>query len=190
MKSLEIRFHGRGGQGAVVASRLLAEAAFIEGNFAQSFPAFGLERRGAPVAAFTRIQDSQIYNHSQIYKPDAVVVLDGALMKLVNVFDGLKEGGAALVNTNRDLADFPFPAGAKAAVVNAGKIALDHGLGTLSSPIVNTAILGALAALTGCVSLESIEKAIAATVAIRPQANIDACREAFDAVMAAGVANK
>lgn len=176
----EIRFHGRGGQGAVVASRLLAEAAFIEGSFVQSFPAFGLERRGAPVMAFTRVHESRIDNHSQIYKPDVVVVLDATLMSIVDVCEGLKDGGIVLVNTTKSIAELELPGSARAAVVNASKIAVAHGLGSASSPIVNTAILGAFAAVTGIVSLESVEKAILANVSIKPDANIVACREAHE----------
>lgn len=178
----EIRFHGRGGQGAVVASRLLAEAAFIEGSFVQSFPAFGLERRGAPVMAFTRVHNSRIDNHSQIYRPDVVVVLDATLMSIVDVCDGLADGGIVLVNTAKDAAELGLPEKARAAAVNASKIAVAHGLGSSSSPIVNTAILGAFAAVTGIVSLESVEKAIRSSVAIKPEANIKACGEAFESV--------
>lgn len=178
----EIRFHGRGGQGAVVASRLLAEAAFIEGNFVQSFPAFGLERRGAPVMAFTRVHNSRIDNHSQIYRPDVVVVLDATLMSIVDVCDGLADGGVVLVNTAKDASELGLPAKARAAAVNASRIAVEHGLGNAASPIVNTAILGAFASVTGIVSLESVEKAIRSSVSIKPDANIKACAEAFESV--------
>ena len=105
---LEIRFHGRGGQGAVVASRMLAQAAFLAGNHVQAFPDFGLERRGAPVLAFTRIQDSPILDHSKIYVPDVVVVLDASLLDLLDVSEGIKEDGLILVNSG--LPPYKLPA--------------------------------------------------------------------------------
>jgi len=180
----EIRFHGRGGQGAVVASRLIAEAAFIEGYHVQAFPAFGLERRGAPVMAFTRIQDSPINDHSQIYEPDIVVVLDAGLLDIVNVCDGLKKGGHVLVNSSLPPAELPgLENRTGIGSVDASAIAVEHGLGTATSPIVNTAILGALAGFTACVELESVLKAIEKNVKIKPDANIEACREAFDIVI-------
>ncbi len=179
---IEIRFHGRGGQGAVVASRVLAEAAFLEGRHVQSFPAFGLERRGAPVMAFTRIQDSPIYNHSQIYAPDLVVVLDASLMDIVDVTAGLKKDGLVLVNSATGPADIPGLVSLAAAAVNAGEIATANGLGSRTHPIVNTSILGALARASGYVKLESVVGAIEKIISIRPGANVKACREAYEAV--------
>jgi len=183
----EVRFHGRGGQGAVMASRALAEAAFLEGNHVQAFPAFGLERRGAPVMAFTRIQDSPINNHSQIYRPDAVVVLDASLLVLVKVTDGLKENGLILINTSQAPDEIVGMDGFRVAAVNAGAIAAKHGLGSRMSPIVNTAILGAVAGATGYVKLESVLKAIENLVAIKPEKNIAACKEAFESVKCGGI---
>ena len=98
---IEIRFHGRGGQGAVVASRLLAVAAAGEGKDVQSFPFFGVERRGAPVTAFTKIDSGRIYVKSMIYEPDYVVVMDPSLLTAVDVTSGLKEDGVLLVNSGR-----------------------------------------------------------------------------------------
>ncbi len=171
----EIRLHGRGGQGAALASRLLAEAAFIEGRHAQSFPAFGLERRGAPVTAYTRIQDTPILNHSKIYAPDAAVVLDATLLKLANVAEGLKPGGLVVINTDRRAEELGLPAGLRVATVNAGAIAAERGLGSRLAPIVNTAILGAFAAASGVVSLESVMEAIRRNVAFRTEDNAAAC---------------
>jgi len=179
---LEIRFHGRGGQGAFVASRLTAIAAFLEGSYIQSFPTFGLERRGAPVMAFTRIQDGPIDNHSQIYEPDAVVVLDSTLLKLVNVTEGLKPGGLVLVNTELSPEELGLPGEFKAATVNAGGIAAAHGLGSRTSPIVNTAMLGAFVKASNFVNLESIFKAIEQNLSIATQNNINACRQAYEEV--------
>lgn len=179
---IEIRFHGRGGQGAVVASRVMAEAAFLEGGHVQSFPAFGLERRGAPVMAFTRIQDSPICDHSQIYEPGIVVVLDATLMDIVDVTAGLKEKGLLLVNSASAPGELPGADGVTVATVNAGGIAAANGLGSRTHPIVNTSILGALAKASGCVKIESVEQAIMKTVSIRPEANVKACREAYESV--------
>ena len=96
---LEVRFHGRGGQGAVTSAELLAIAAIEEGKFAQAFPSFGPERRGAPVMAFSRVADSRIRTRCQIYEPDVVIVLDSSILNVVNVVDGLKDGGLVVVNS-------------------------------------------------------------------------------------------
>ncbi|MFA6448628.1 MAG: 2-oxoacid:acceptor oxidoreductase family protein [bacterium] len=185
----EIRFHGRGGQGAVVASRLLAIAAFLEGAYVQSFPNFGLERRGAPVAAFTRIQNEPLQIHSQIYEPDAVVVLAESLLTIENVTAGLKPGGLILVNSDLDPAELNLPAGFKVASVNANGIALGAGLGTRMSPIVNTAILGAFVRVSEYISLDSVIQAIQKNVSIKTDKNIEACRQAHDTVRIFEVSN-
>jgi len=185
----EIRFHGRGGQGAVVASRLLAVAAFLEGTYVQSFPNFGLERRGAPVTAFTRIQPEPILLHSQIYEPDAVVVLAPTLLAIEDVTAGLKKGGIVLVNTEQSPGELNLSGVFRIATVNAGGIALNHGLGTRMSPIVNTAILGAFARASGYVKLESILGAIEKNVSIKTEKNIAACRQAFEDVRVSEPAN-
>ncbi|MCK5562096.1 MAG: 2-oxoacid:acceptor oxidoreductase family protein, partial [Thermoplasmata archaeon] len=98
---IEIRFHGRGGQGAVVASNILAEAAFREGKDVQAFPYFGVERRGAPVTAFTKIDEKPIRVRSQIYEPDHVIVLDQSLLRSIDVAQGIKPGGLILVNIDK-----------------------------------------------------------------------------------------
>ena len=102
----EVRFHGRGGQGAVTAARLLADAAFREGKDVQSFPIFGVERRGAPVAAFTRMDDKPIDIKTQIYEPDVVIVLDPTLIGVIDVADGLKDNGKIVINSKKKPADF------------------------------------------------------------------------------------
>jgi len=182
----EIRFHGRGGQGAVAASRLLAVAAFLEGAYVQSFPAFGLERRGAPVTAFTRIRHEPIRDHSRIYEPDAVVVLDSSLLKLVSVTDGLKPGGLALVNTESAPEELGLPDSFRIAAVNAGGIAAGHGLGSRMSPIVNTAILGAFVRASNFVGLNSVLKAIEQNIAVATKKNIEACEQAYEEVKIIG----
>ncbi|ADG13987.1 pyruvate/ketoisovalerate oxidoreductase, gamma subunit [Methanocaldococcus infernus ME] len=151
---IEIRFHGRGGQGAVTAAQILAKAAFYDGKYCQAFPFFGVERRGAPVRAFTRIDDKEILIRSQIYEPDYVVVLDPTLLDSVNVLEGLKKDGAVIVNTVKDL-----DLGYKVYTLDATKIALD----VLGVPIVNTSMVGAFAGATKLVSLESVKKAILET---------------------------
>jgi 2-oxoacid:acceptor oxidoreductase gamma subunit (pyruvate/2-ketoisovalerate family) len=168
-----------------VASRVLAEAAFLGGNHVQAFPAFGLERRGAPVEAFTRIQDVPILNHSKVYEPDAVVVLDLSLLDIVDVAVGVKDGGVILINSPQppsDLAELgTVPA--TIATVNASAIAASHGLGSRTQPIVNTAILGALARVSGYVTIETITRAIKKNVAIKTDQNIRACEEAFQSAI-------
>ncbi len=150
----EIRFHGRGGQGAVTAANILATAAFLEGNDVQSFPFFGVERRGAPVEAYTRIDNKKIDIKMYIYNPDAVVVLDTSLMSKIDVMKGLKEGGFLILNTQKKPEDFNLK-NYKIAVVDATDIAVSFGLGSKSSPIVNTAILGAYSKAVGNVKIEN-----------------------------------
>ncbi len=181
---VEVRFHGRGGQGAVVASELLAAALFKEGKFVQAFPAFGVERRGAPVTAFLRIDSAPIRLRSQIYQPDHVVILDPTLIPVVDVTAGLKPQGFILINSDRSPLEFDafIDAGWRVATVDAGAIAVAHNLGTRTNPIVNTAILGAFARVTGLVGLEAIIEAIAEGVPVHPQENIAAARDAYDRV--------
>ena len=176
---IEIRFHGRGGQGAVVASKVLAVAFFQEGLYVQSFPAFGAERRGAPVAAYTRADREPIRMHTYIYQPDHVVVLDPMLPGTVDVKAGLKEGGWIVINTDKLPSTFTDLEGFKRASVDANRIAVAHGLGTPTAPIVNTAILGAFARATGCVGIDAICEAIHESVPTHPEANAAACREAY-----------
>ncbi len=145
---IEIRFHGRGGQGAVTAARLLAEAAFAEGKHSQALPFFGAERRGAPVLAFTRIDSKPIRTRTQIYEPDYVVVLDPSLLEVVNVASGIKHGGLIVLNSKK-AAQFP---NAKTAFVDATLVAKE----TLGVPITNTSMLGAFAKATKLVSLDSL----------------------------------
>lgn len=150
---LEIRFHGRGGQGVVTAARLLAEAAFLEGKYCQAFPFFGAERRGAPVVAFARIDDKPIRVRTQVYEPNHVVVLDPTVLEAVNVIAGLKRGGLAVINVKRIPEELK---GVKVALMDATAISIE----ALGVPITNTAMLGALVKATGVVSLDSVVKAI------------------------------
>ncbi len=153
---IEIRWHGRGGQGAVTAAEILASAAVIEGKWAQAFPSFGAERRGAPVQAFTRIDDKPILNRSFIYEPDVVVVLDPGLLdaERANIMAGLKPDGRLVVNSNREPREIAKRLGFKGgiAVIDATSVALE----ALGVPIVNTAILGAVVKTLGIVSAKSV----------------------------------
>ena len=152
----EIRFHGRGGQGAVMAAQTLAEAAVFEGNYAVAFPFFGAERRGAPVLAFTRIDSKKIYSKTQVYSPDCVVVLDDSLLDTIDVVSGLKPEGTVIINSKEKPEDIDLGISVKTAVVNATSVALE----ILKAPITNTAILGAFAKATGIIKIESLENAI------------------------------
>ena len=180
---LEIRVHGRGGQGAVVASKILADAIAREGKFVQAFPEFGVERRGAPVTAFIRVSDDIIYVRSKIYTPDHLLVLDPTLVDAVNILEGLKKGGWIVINTVRKPEEMGFPADYKVATVDATSIAIEHRLGSKVSPIVNTAILGALVKVLGIVSLPSLLEAIREGVPIKPDANVKAAEQAYNSVI-------
>ena len=179
---IEIRIHGRGGQGAVIASKILAAAVFREGRYVQSFPAFGVERRGAPVAAFTRIDDGPILVRNNIYTPDHIMVLDETLLSTGICTDGLKKGGVVLVNTERGPGDFSELTDYKVATVDAARIAITHRLGSPTSPIVNTTILGAFAKATGIVTIESLLACIGDEVPIKPEANAASAKEAYESV--------
>lgn len=179
----EIRFHGRGGQGAVVASNVLAVACFLEGKYVQAFPAFGVERRGAPVEAYLRIDQKKIHLRTNVYRPDHVVVLDPTLIEVAQVSRGLKPGGVLLLNTDRSPRDFPGFGAFLVATVDAGPIALRHGLGSRTHPIVNTAILGGFARATGLVSLGAVCDAIREEVPSHHEANVAAAREAYESLV-------
>ena len=177
---IEIRFHGRGGQGAVVAAKILADAFFQEGKHVQSFPAFGVERRGAPVTAFTRVDDSPIFLRCNIYTPDIIVVMDPTLLRETGVTTGLKENGMVLVNAAREDLKTSEYEGFVVASVDATEIAVRRGLGTNTNPIVNTAILGAFSRATGLVGIESIVQSITVGVPKNAEENAAAAREAYD----------
>lgn len=175
----ELRIHGRGGQGAVIASKLLATALFLEGKSVQSFPAFGVERRGAPVTAFLRTSDGPILLRCEITKPDGLIVLDPTLIAAVDVAAGLKDGGSILVNAEGGPETFPKLADRfRVGTVDASAVAREAGLGSKNQPIVNTAILGAFAAFSGIVSLDSVCKAIESEVPFKTADNVAAARAA------------
>ena len=176
---IEVRWHGRGGQGAWTASELLAKAAIHEGKYIQSFPEFGPERMGAPVRAFTRISDKPIRLHCSVYSPDVVVVLDPTLMATVPVTEGLKQNGAIVVNTGEE----PSRMKEKLKIAN-GTVwtvpATEIAIKILGRPITNTAMLGAVARATNIVSMESIEKAVKERFPAQlAEKNIEVIKEAF-----------
>jgi 2-oxoacid:acceptor oxidoreductase gamma subunit (pyruvate/2-ketoisovalerate family) len=152
---IEIRWHGRGGQGAVMSVELLAIAAIGEGKYAQGFPSFGPERRGAPIMAYNRISGKPIKIRSGIYHPDVVVVLDPSLVGFENVTNGLKPGGLLIVNTSKPMETIreQLKYQGKLATVDATRIAQEE----LGAPIANTTMLGAIMKVTKVLKLESLD---------------------------------
>ncbi|MBS3817435.1 MAG: 2-oxoacid:acceptor oxidoreductase family protein [Candidatus Thermoplasmatota archaeon] len=177
---IEVRFHGRGGQGSVVASELLARAAFEEGKDVQAFPMFGVERRGAPVTAFTRIDDKTVRDHSKIHEPEVVIILDTALLEAVDVTDGLSDDGDIIINTGKDPSEMKLDTNADVYTVDASDIAVQHGLGSEMAPIVNTAILGGVSAATGMVEKETLIDVILEHAPAKNEPNAEAAKEAYD----------
>ena len=152
----EIRIHGRGGQGSVTAAELLAVAACEDGKYSQAFPAFGVERRGAPVMAFVRLDDKPIRLRSQIYEPDYVIVQDATLVDVVNVAAGAKQDGIILINTGKKPGSFKLETGATIRTIDATKLAVD----IIGKPIVNTTLIGAFAGVSGMIRPVSIINAV------------------------------
>jgi len=177
----EIRFHGRGGQGTVLAAKMLADAVLRSGRGeCLAIPEFGVERRGAPVLAFARLSDHKILERTRIYNPDAVIVLDSTLAASPAVGAGLKPGGLLLANSeDPDGLRARWPA-FRVRTVPARGIALARGLGSPSAPLVNTAMLGAIAAILGSADWDSVEAAIREGVPVKADANVAAARDAFD----------
>ena len=158
MSVKEIRFHGRGGQGAVLAAKMLASACAYEGQHVASFPMYGFERRGMPVIAFTRFDDTEpIREKTQVYTPDCIMVIDPTLMGLQTLYDGLKPGSVLIHNSPQALEKKPSENLEKAGVINATQVALCE----IGRDIPNTCLIGALAATTGWVSLDSVLKGLA-----------------------------
>ena len=180
----EVRIHGRGGQGAVTAANLLAIAAFKEGKDVQAFPMFGVERRGAPVAAFLRVDDKPIDIKSPIHEPDAVVVLDPTLLDSINVTKGLKSGGHVIINTSKHASEFGL-SGFKVHTVDATSIAIGNGLGGKTNPIVNTAILGAYSKVVGNIGMDSIVSAVMENSPSKAESNAEAVRKSHSSVQEA-----
>jgi 2-oxoacid:acceptor oxidoreductase gamma subunit (pyruvate/2-ketoisovalerate family) len=155
---IEIIFHGRGGQGAVTAADVLATAAFVEGKYAQSFPSFSGERRGAPVMAFARLADERFVDRSRILKADYVIVLDPNLLKTARPLSGVKQDGCAILNVARSAEELQAETGAfgiRVVCIDASAIS-EEVYGKRPLPIVNIAMLGAFAIVSGFVKMESI----------------------------------
>lgn len=153
----QIRFHGRGGQGAVMASELLCHALVHEGNYGQSIPAYGFERRGAPLEAFVKLDSKPIRERTQVYEPDGIIVLDSSLIAQLPVFNGIQANGFAILNTRKKmtLEDIPEQVDTL-AIIDANRIALD----VFNAPITNTILLGAFSQATKLVSLQSLSECI------------------------------
>ena len=184
---VEVRVHGRGGQGAVAAAHVLALSLFREGKWVQAFPHFGVERRGAPVAAFVRFDTQPIELRCHIYTPDYVIILDPTLSDLPMAVEGVKPDGAVLVNSPGQPEELDQLKAYRAATVDASSIALKHGLGSPASPIVNTAILGAFARFSEIVSCESVIESIKELIKRKTEQNIAALKESYENLRVAGV---
>ena len=156
MSLIEIRIHGRGGQGNVVAANLLAMAAFEEGRYGQAFPNFGAERRGAPVVAFVRIADKPIQRRCQVQEPAYLIIQDDALLHVPGVMDGLREGGGVLINSTRRAADFNLRDDVEVVTLGASSLAREY----LGRPVPNTALLAGFLALTGLFPTDALIKVL------------------------------
>jgi pyruvate ferredoxin oxidoreductase gamma subunit/phenylglyoxylate dehydrogenase gamma subunit len=175
----EIRFHGRGGQGAVLAIQILAKALVHEGKFIKGVPSFGFERRGAPVTSYLRFDDKEIRQTTNIYHPDWIVCIDPTLFRTIDIFQGVKENGLLVQATSKDIEELDIPEKIKrVGLCNAYHIALE----VIGRPITNTIMLGALVKTTDVVSLESLLSALEET-AFRDavlQINIDAVTRGYN----------
>ncbi|MFB3924702.1 MAG: 2-oxoacid:acceptor oxidoreductase family protein [Syntrophales bacterium] len=178
----EILWHGRGGQGVVVAAQILAEAAYLQGfRGVTSAPTFGPERRGAPLTASTRISDEPIRTFSQIEKADTVVVLDETLFKVVDIIAKAKKGGLIIINTPLSPEQIDIEGCFDIATVDAAAISLKHHLIKEGAPVVNTPLLGAFAKTSGMLSLENIEKALGGKISREAVArNFSTVKAAYD----------
>ena len=182
---VEIRWHGRGGQGAVTSAELLARAAISEGKYAQAFPSFGPERRGAPVLAFVRIDSKEpVRVRAEIREPDVVVVLDPGLLSIVNVASGLKDDGMMLINTRKKTEELreEFGYSCPLAAVDATAIARE----ILGVPITNTTMVGALVKATGIIELESLIEPLKHRFGRLAERNIEAMKKAYEQTLVKG----
>ncbi len=187
-KYIEVRWHGRGGQGAVTAAEILAEAAYYEGfKGVTAAPFFGAERRGAPVIATNRFAREQVRTMSLVKNPDVVVVLDETILKVVNVVAGIQPDGLVLVNSPKPPEEFHFNAPVRVATTDASRWAQEAGLIISGAVLFNTAILGGFAKATGLVSLESIEKSLRNHFkGDAAEKNVTGARSAYEQTMLSG----
>ncbi len=178
---IEVRWHGRGGQGAVMASRIVAKAAFLDGMWSQAFPFFGAERRGAPVMAFTRIAKRPVRLRSQIYEPDVLVLLDPMFLTLEAAWRGVSEKTIVILNSDLDPDNLFLPKRVrKLAVVDATGITLDLGLEVAGLPVPNTAMVGAFVKGTGIISLKSSIEATESLLKRLREKNLEALKRAYE----------
>jgi pyruvate ferredoxin oxidoreductase gamma subunit len=182
---LEVRIHGRGGQGAVTAAEMLSVAAFREDRHSQAFPSFGSERTGAPVVSFCRIDERPIRSREPISEPDAVIIQDPTLLHQVDVFSGLRPDGYILINSSSNLVELGLGDLAqrfrheRMLTVPATELARKH----LGRPLPNAVLLGGFAGLSGLISIDSVELAIAERFSGKlAEGNCAAARAAFDYV--------
>lgn len=184
MPITEVRWHGRGGQGAVTSAELIALAAINKGIYGQSFPSFGPERRGAPVQAFLRVSDEPIRIRSEITNPDIVVVLNPDLFASVNVSSGLKKNGVLVVNTKKSIAEMKSAHGSgyRIATVDAMKIARE----AIGRPITNTTMIGALLKVSGIVALDDMIGPLQHRFGKIAEKNITAMKRAYEETIVEG----
>jgi 2-oxoacid:acceptor oxidoreductase gamma subunit (pyruvate/2-ketoisovalerate family) len=160
-KYIEVRWHGRGGQGAVTAAEILAQAAYYDGyKGVTAAPFFGAERRGAPVIATNRFGREPVRSFSLVQKPTVVVVLDETILRVVDVSAGLRPDGIVLINTRKSPDQIDLPSHLRVAVTDATQWATEAGLIISGAVLVNTAILGGFSKATGLIGIESVEKAL------------------------------
>jgi pyruvate ferredoxin oxidoreductase gamma subunit len=173
----EIRIHARAGQGAITTASLLGEAYFREGMYPYAFPHFGAARMGAPMNAFVRVDSRPVRLRSQIYEPDYIIIVDPTLLRGYNCFSGLKEKGIALISAGQDLELSKLRPTQKAFLVPANEIALK----TIGRPLGNTALIGAYAAATGELKLDTLLEVVKAKFAAKSlEGNIQAVRQGFE----------
>jgi pyruvate ferredoxin oxidoreductase gamma subunit/2-oxoisovalerate ferredoxin oxidoreductase gamma subunit len=176
----EIRFHGRGGQGAVIASWILAYGFFLEGKHAQAFPTFGAERRGAPVEAFVRMDEKFPNLRCKVVRPDYVIVMGDKMVRFVDVAAGIQKGGLMLINSTKSPEEFDTLKGDfTIKTLDVNTVAVKNGLGSKTSPFINTPILGAFLGFTDLVRPESTIEGIKKFVPARTDRNIEAFQEAY-----------
>ena len=177
-KFTEIRWHGRGGQGAVTSAELVAQAAISEGKYAQAFPSFTPERRGAPVLAFNRINpDEPVRTRAEVDQPDVVIILDSSLLSILDVTSGLKAKGTVIINTKKSAEQIrsEFGITGRLAIVDATKIAQE----SLGVPIVNTTMVGALIKATNVIALEAMKEPLENRFGRLAERNIKAMERAY-----------
>jgi pyruvate ferredoxin oxidoreductase gamma subunit len=175
---IEMRFHGRGGQGAVTSAELVAQAVIASGKYATAFPSFGPERRGAPVVAFARVADEPIRVRAKVYNPDVVLVLDPSLLEIVQPTGGLRDNGILIINSSKDPETVrkELSYEGKLAIVDASRIARE----VIGLPITNTTMVGALLKGTGLLETDELQQPFRRRFGKIAERNIEAMKRAWD----------